>query len=184
MKPVADHALVGEVPRQGIELGRPGHVPVERRVEASHLREARVSLDRGLDRLDGLGHVIGRDRYQFSEGGDQLGGDPLGLAVVDTTVNHPMPHRVKVQLRAEASQARQHRPERGTVIRKVAPWSIKVAPRASVRRNRPPGTPIRSTSPERIRVSSRPASYKGHLQAGRAGVDRQNLPDGLVGHRR
>ena len=184
MKPVADHALVGEVMRQGIELGRPGHVPVERRVEASHLRKARVSLDRSLDRLDGLGHVIGRDRYQFSEGGDQLGGDPLRFTVVDATVDHPVPHRVEVQLRSEASQARQRRPERGTVIREVAPL---------VDQGRAVGvgeaeSPLGDADPldlarEDARLFPTPL-VKGDLQAGRAGVDRQDLPGGLVGHRR
>ena len=44
VKPVADHALVAETPGQRVNLGEPGHVPMKRGVEASHLREVGKAL--------------------------------------------------------------------------------------------------------------------------------------------
>ena len=99
-------------------------------------------------------------------------------------MHHPVPHRVEVQVWAVASQPRQHRLQRGTVIRKVAPL-VDQGRAVGVREAQ--STPGNADPLDLARENPRlfPARLvQGNLQAGRAGVDRENLPGGLVGHRR
>jgi hypothetical protein len=128
--------------------------------------------------------VIGRDRYQPLEDGDQLGGEPPGLTVVAAPLHHSVPHRAEVQFRAVASQACQYRLQRGVVIRKVTPL---VDQRRAAGAGEAQTTPRNADPLDLAREKPRffPARLvQDKLEAGRAGVDRENPLGDLIEHHR
>ena len=67
---VAHHSGVPELPWQGVHLRDAGHLAVEGRVEAGHLRNARIGLPHALDDLERLRQVLrveGNQRPQLGE---------------------------------------------------------------------------------------------------------------------
>ena len=109
VKPETDHTLVAETPGQRVNLREARHAPVKLSVEACHLRDVWKGPDGGLDRQNGLGQMIGRERHQFLESRNQFVGDADGLPVVAAPLHHTVPNREEAQIRTIASQPCQNR---------------------------------------------------------------------------
>src|SRR5215204_4275101 len=172
---VADDALLCELPRKRVEPGDAGHPAVECGVEASHLRDRRVGPAHGLDCCDCLRKMVGVDRHQCPEIGDQIGGDPLRLAVAVPAVDDPVPSRRQVvPVEPPISQPTHQGVERGGVIRQIIPALVEglaagvseaqAAPTPDSARLRPQLQGLRRVLPQAV---------QGGLQAGRTSVDRQ-----------
>jgi hypothetical protein len=119
VEPVADNALVGQVPWQGVNLRQSGHVPVEGGVKAGDLWQVGVGFAGGLNGLEGLGHMIGRERHQPLKRGDEVGRDPLRRSMA-APMHDPMSHCVGCQFRVVALQPAQHCRKRRAMIPKIS----------------------------------------------------------------
>jgi len=123
--------------------------------------------------------MVGVDRHQCPEIGDQLGSNPWRLAVAVPAVDDPVPDcRQVVPVEPPISQPTQQGIERGDVVRQIIP-ALFEGFAAGVREAQ---TAAPAPDPARLRPQLRglrrvlPQAVQGGLQAGRTGVDRQQTP--------
>ena len=116
MKTVAPHPFVPKAADQGIRLRQLGHVAVKRRVEAGHLRQARIVLLHGPNRLELVRQMLGRQADDLVQADEHLGRDHARLAIFHPAVHHAMADGVRLLVGKTLSQAAEQDFQRRVVV--------------------------------------------------------------------
>jgi hypothetical protein len=100
VKAEAADSVVPQRARQREALGHFGHLPMERGVEACHLRQARITPSSGLDALEFARKMKRRERDQTLQlichrGSDPFRRDMMGAAMYETMARRVGPRQVQ-----------------------------------------------------------------------------------------
>src|SRR5512141_2109343 len=92
MKPIAVNSLCIIPAGNRQETGHAGHVPMERRIKTSYLRQIGKPAMKRLGQLDLFRQVLRIERLELMQLLNQLPGDALWFAVLRAAMHYAMPY--------------------------------------------------------------------------------------------